>query len=1017
MNNKFTLLFIVISCFFVSSAFAAGTLIGVVSDSLSGFDLPGANIQISGTAMGASTDLNGEYRISSIPAGSYEVLVSYIGYQSKRVNVDIADGETKVLSIVLFPEAIEGEVIVVTAQARGQQQAINQQLASDKVANIVSEQRIQELPDFNAAAALSRLPGISTQKSSGEDSKVIIRGLSPKYNSIEIEGVSLSATGSSSIGLTSDTYVTTGGVQNDRSVDLTMVSPYMIRTIAVYKSLTPDMNANSIGGTVNMELREAPEEMHFDALYQQGYTAKSNTYGNLRAVISGSKRFLDNKLGIYALGNYETYDRNADNLDANYNVVGSKEEADSLTGNRPVLINTVTLNRHLESRERFGGNLIMDYRLPKGSIKFVNMFARLNSDYVDHRQTINYDQGRLQWRMQDGENIVDQRMHSLKLDYDFNLFTTDLSLSYTGATNKLENSPVVNFGQFGVDVNKEDSLHNRVPEDMVFLIDYLGDNEVTLFSGNLFSNEYQEDNTTIKTDFNFPFNIGSQISGSFKFGGQYTKKAISTNQESPYLGFDGNANSDEENIANDMMKAIQSKFDLYVNESGMFTGTSLKNADNDVFKSFLKDKYGDIYYASDNKHLMDILDYIVGNPSFDASDADLSDGRNGGWYDGPYQKLTNDYEYNEDYYAGYAMTKFNVWDFMVLGGARYEKVESDYFAYNAMDMRNAQLQRMYDTTSVSENDFLLPMMQAKYSPFDWMDVRYAYTQTLSRPDYHMLSPKFTITQNGTIHTGNSGLKPAHAFNHDISFTFHSNKLGLLTVGGFYKTIKDFVYQAPYSLNWALNFAVDSLDRYTVVDTSGGGITPRGDLDYRIYRPFNNPNDAYVKGIELDFQHNFWYLPSPFNGMVFGLNYARIFSKTKYPFAYTETKIYPRPIGAVEVYADSTAPGSLIDQPDHVLNSYIGIDYKGFSARLSFLFTDNSARYIEPKNPENNSFTEAYFRMDFSARQKLPWLSSELFLDVANLNDQKDEWTQSSTGGYQGIRNYGLTANFGLRIRY
>jgi TonB-dependent receptor len=1014
MNQKFLLLLLITICLMVSSAFAQGTLVGVVSDSLAQFDLPGANVIIEGTKFGASTDINGEFRIPGIPAGSYDVTVSYIGYQSKSLSLDIANGETKVLTINLYPVAIEGEVITVTAQARGQQQAINQQLASDKVANIVSEQRIQELPDFNAAAALSRLPGISTQKSSGEDNKVVIRGLSPKYNSIEVDGVELSATGSSSIGLTSDVNVTTGGLQNDRSVDLTMVSPYMIRTIAVYKSLTPDMNANSIGGTVNMELREAPEEPHLDLLYQQGYTEKSNTYGNLRTVLSGSKRFFDNRLGIYALGNYESYDRNADNLDAGYGIF----EADSVQGNRPVLVQRVTLQRHLETRKRYGANLILDYNLPSGSVKLVNMFARLNSDYVNHNQTIDYNAGRLSWRMQDAKNIIDQRMHSLKLDYDFDLFSTNLSVSYTEAKNELDDSPVLNFGQVGgVVINKEDSIYNRKPEQMINLITFKGVDEVTLFSGNLFSNNYQEDNTMVKSDFEIPFNFGTQVSGMFKFGGQYKRKEISTDQEAPYLGFDGNANSDEENIANDMMKAIQSKYDINVNTTGKFTGTRFLNTDNDVFDPFLKDKYGDIYYASNVGLLKNMMNYIVGNPNFDASNSSLSNGRVGGWYDGPYQQLTNDYTYDEDYYAGFAMVKFNWQDIMFLGGARYEKVKSNYFAYNAMDIRNAQLQKMYDTTSVAENDFILPMMQVKYSPFDWMDVRYAYTQTLARPDYNLLSPKFTITQSAQIYTGNPGLKPAQAFNHDLSFTFHSNNVGLLTISGFYKTVIDFVYNTPYSLNWAEHFNVDSLPRYTVTDPSGGGINPQGDLDYTIHRPFNNPNDAYIRGVEFDFQHNFWYLPSPLNGMVFGLNYSRIFSKTKYPFPYAETVIYPRPIGPVEEYTDSLAAGRLIDQPDHILNSYIGIDYKGFSARLSFLLTDNSTRYISPKNPETDSYTETYFRLDFSARQKLPLFNSELFLDIANLNDRDNKWALSSMDGYQGIRNYGLTANLGVRFRY
>ena len=110
--------------------------------------------------------------------------------------------------------------------------------------------------------------------------------------------------------------------------------------------------------------------------------------------------------------------------------------------------------------------------------------------------------------------------------------------------------------------------------------------------------------------------------------------------------------------------------------------------------------------------------------------------------------LANDYHFSSNYYATYAMAKINFLDFMVIGGVRYEKVKSDFFAYNARDLRNAQAQKMYDTTSVNENDYALPMVQVKYSPFDWMDIRYAYTQTLARPDYQQLTPKFTITQGG-----------------------------------------------------------------------------------------------------------------------------------------------------------------------------------------------------------------------------------------------------------------------------
>jgi len=78
-------------------------------------------------------------------------------------------------------------------KAQGQVQAINQQLASDKIVSIVSEAKIQELPDFNAAEAIGRLPGVSTLQSSGEANKVVVRGMAPQYNEVAVGGITLAS--------------------------------------------------------------------------------------------------------------------------------------------------------------------------------------------------------------------------------------------------------------------------------------------------------------------------------------------------------------------------------------------------------------------------------------------------------------------------------------------------------------------------------------------------------------------------------------------------------------------------------------------------------------------------------------------------------------------------------------------------------------------------------------------------------------------------------------------------------
>jgi len=412
-----------------------------------------------------------------------------------------------------------------------------------------------------------------------------------------------------------------------------------------------------------------------------------------------------------------------------------------------------------------------------------------------------------------------------------------------------------------------------------------------------------------------------------------------------------------------------------------------------------------------------MINYVKSRPELNASLRPGDPGNLGGWYDGPYQQLVNDYKYQEDYYAAYAMTRFNFLDFMIIGGVRYEKLETEYFAYNAKDARNAKQQVMYDTTAFEGNEFILPMAQMKYTPFNWLDIRYAYTQTLARPDYHLLSPKFTVVDlSRQVFAGNPQLEPAKAFNHDVNFTIHNNEIGLFSIGGFYKTIKNFVYNASYQLDAAQNAGIDNVSRYTIIRNGVKVVEPAGS-NYTVFRPLNNPNDAIVKGLELDFQHNFWYLPEPFNNIVFGINYTRIYSSTTYPWYDVRLVARPRPQPPIAVLIDSSTSGRLIDQPNHVLNSYIGYDYEGFSSRLSFLFQDNTYTSSQGRNIELDSYSTEYFRIDFSARQKLPWFNSELFLDVQNMNNANTKSIQRSFKGFRNIQNYGLVVNLGVRVRY
>ena len=104
----------------------SGKIEGFVFDSQYNDPLPGANIYLEGTSLGAATDLNGKYAIVGVPAGDYQLKIEYIGYVNKTINITVQDGQTLEQVITLDFQSIEGEVIEVHAQAEGQMQAINQ---------------------------------------------------------------------------------------------------------------------------------------------------------------------------------------------------------------------------------------------------------------------------------------------------------------------------------------------------------------------------------------------------------------------------------------------------------------------------------------------------------------------------------------------------------------------------------------------------------------------------------------------------------------------------------------------------------------------------------------------------------------------------------------------------------------------------------------------------------------------------------------------------------------------------
>jgi outer membrane receptor for ferrienterochelin and colicin len=302
--NIFTRFLLIISLLlffssFISAQNESGKIQGVITDSSSGDALFGANVFLKGTSLGAATNMAGKYVITNVGAGTYTLTVRYIGYKTQETQIEVVGGRTTEINMSLSPEVLEGQEVQITAQAQGQREAINQQLTSNTITNVVSSEKIRELPDNDAATVLSRLPGLSLMNGD----QIVIRGIQAKNNLILVNGILLPSTD-----------------VNTRATNLGFISSNMLSGIEVVKVLTPDMDANAIGGVVNLRLREAPSDFHFDVLTQGSLNHQDRTYDNYRFWTSVSNRFLDDKLGVFIQGNADRFDGGDDLATAAYSI-------------------------------------------------------------------------------------------------------------------------------------------------------------------------------------------------------------------------------------------------------------------------------------------------------------------------------------------------------------------------------------------------------------------------------------------------------------------------------------------------------------------------------------------------------------------------------------------------------------------------------------------------------------------------------------------------------------------------
>jgi len=735
---------LIIICFLFSASLLraqskTGEMEGFIKDAQTGEVLPYASVFFLGTNIGAITDDKGLYQIKGIKPGEYKVRGSFIGYTDTIYSVTISEGSKLKMDIsMVFGTALQG--VMITAQAAGQVRAINTQITSRTILNVVSEAKIKELPDANAAEALSRLPGISVGRSGGEATSIKIRGVSS--NNIYVNGMQLD-----------------GGLGS--------ISSSMIGNIEVSKAFMPDQDANVLGGAVEFKMREATPGFKSEILFRQGYNRFTKSFKMQDAYALFSNRFFDNKLGVMLSLSYDRKDRGRDSYTTDLSVNGS-----STAGSEnilPVYISGLNLSTSQNLNNRYGITAYTDYKLKFGKIFYQGFYSLLDQDNHTFKQEMNNGNSHTVYSTVLNTTRENITMNGIGGEFNFSGVKIDGGVYMTKHNTDVpdnidfasENVNGLNIG--GVDLTTIQTIDQ-------FLSYSTNDVTQTSVRTVYHSNDLNYTNElSAKLNIEVSYRLGKLIDGYIKFGG----KARTIDRGFTHNEMDGvftGTSYDKLGV-----KAIELYPDNYwpLVKDGIGVAPLLGDQQYRDFSSI----DAKIYFPADVDKLRDFNNTMLP------------------YYAPVITSMQYDRSSTENLYAAYIMAGINIGKMITFTpGVRYESqhitTQAKWLAATYMYGPIEGQGEINDVEGSAAIDNLLPMIHLKFKPLDWFDIRLAYTQTLGRPDPYDLSPRYYRSSTFDVDRGNLDLKPQYNTNYDIYASFYGKKLGLFTAGLFYKKLEN-----------------------------------------------------------------------------------------------------------------------------------------------------------------------------------------------------------------------------------
>lgn len=898
----------------------AGDVIGNISEAAGQGPLPGAVVAVVGRAESTEADAGGNYVLKGLAAGTHQLQFRYLGYETKTLTVSVPATGDVTLNAQLGDQVVRLEAVKVEGYKEGRARALQQKQNQINISDIIASDAIGNLPDRNVAEAVSRLPGVNLSLEQGEGRYVSIRGVEPNLNQVMIDGAVAAAPGGTRLG---------------RAVPLDTLGAGQVSQIEVVKSVTPDLDANSLGGTLKIRTASpfdrkgrffnASASLNFDA-----QTERKNFDGRVSfSDLFGPGR----KWGFGVTASF-------DQRDYSNHWVQSTWALRTINGTAIYLPNALEIKPEVGNTTRWGGNLALEYRPDKDTQFFVRPnFSRTERFERTYEILLNVDNSAARttltspttgtfaaagYRPERRDFFSEREQELLSVSAGFKKVLGQLTLepmvTYSNAT---EHKPIERSTQWrpaaGVSGPVNFALGGFEPAR--FDVDYALDTPAnyTLRRTRHDTGIVEEDTYTAKTDVTWSLDEILHRPGSLKAGVKYTQRKRLTDLVSNRLVPVGNWRLSAIGVA----PAVP----VY---DGKYTSGFLIDTDK-------------------------TWNYLLANPALTTADV----------VDSAANSIEDDYDIAEYIYAGYLMSSVKFGRFTVLGGLRWEQTDARIRAVEARFNGSAFVGH-FPTSGKTSYDKLFPNLQGVYRFTERIVARAAVTRTIGRPAYEDARPLSNFRRdplgnaaidparfpfNGTLSIGNPNLRPYDAANYDVSLEWYARGAGLISVAAFRKDIKDPIYS--YS----------EVQRNVVY--SGTGLETLS-LSGKI-----NGDSGRISGLEFNLYHPFKYLPSPFDGLGIDANFTKISSDLKVP---------TRPLDDLPFFR----------QPSSIANVTLFYEKKRFSGRIAWSRSDEQL-YTLGSNLLNDVYRRPRGQYDLQLRYKF---SDRISANgaIRNLTREKEQFT-------------------------